>query len=391
MRSMAIWSGAAADWLPQRFSGPEAFGETLRVHWHRLDFTGDVRLDMRLRRPPADAGEVGMLLKSDGERLRNALVLRLRRVASTGAPGTAPGRLVAQAWRDGEAVRSTEVNWSAGPRVLSARRLKGTLRLFLGNRPLMAISDEARAGTRLAWYARSASVDAQDVELYSDTMINEFFEAAPTDWREGGGVWHMGSKWECDPRWTFFTGRSPVVRHPELQDTPLVRQRLVALWSKRVLKGDFTIEYFVGQMMDNSRGRDYSYTRDLNLSFCANGSDLTSGYAFVFGGFGNTGSALIRKGRIWERTESLVIDRGGLHRRWYHIRAARRGAEVTIHIDGALRFRKQDPEPLGDGHFALWTYDNGIIIGRVRITADDIGPRDSVDAPARPTTQSLYR
>lgn len=86
----------------------------------------------------------------------------------------------------------------------------------------------------------------------------------------------------------------------------------------------------------------------------------------------------------------MVINQRGLHRKWYHFRVSRVGGEVTVLVDGVQVFRKVDEEPLADGRLAVWTYDNGIMLGRVRISADGIGPLDSAEHLWPETTQAIY-
>ena len=134
----------------------------------------------------------------------------------------------------------------------------------------------------------------------------------------------------------------------------------------------------------------YQYAQDLNLSFCADGEDLNAGYSFIFGGHNNTRTSLYRKGVEWDKTSRILINQKGLHRKWYHIKVTRKGRKLEMHVDGVPVFSKTDENPLKDGHFAVWTYNNGIMIGRVRVSAEEIGPRDSPDRVWGPATQSIY-
>ena len=213
------------------------------------------------------------------------------------------------------------------------------------------------------------------MDICAAEFLNENFKSAPTLWRHGGGIWEVSNKWECDPRWSFFSGRS---------------DKLAALWSKFPIEGDFSIEYYVGNKMQRERGAKYEYAQDMNLTVCADGEDLTSGYSFLFGGFGNTKSCIFRKSEEWAVNDRMVIDRPQLHRKWYHIKVSRRGNELSMEVDGRPVFSKTDDKPLGDGRFAIWTWNNGIMIGRVRVAAERIGPCDPPDRIRPATTQSIY-
>ena len=370
-QSMQIWSGVKSDWAAIAYN--EGLPQPVTLWWHRSDFHGDLRLDMRMKEPPAPGAEVGLLVNGDGLDIKNGYLLRVR-------GGESEKDLpVAELLVSGEGVRKTTLSWKAGPRILGIRRTGKRLSAFLGDKLICSLPDaDPGKGRRLGWYACKAAVTRKEIDLYSNNIINYAFKSAPSDWRPGGGIWEVTNKWQCDPRWSFFSGRSP---------------KAASLWYKRPLRGDFTIEHFVGVKMARERGNPrllYQYAQDLNLSFCADGEDLNAGYSFIFGGHNNTRTSLYRKGVEWDKTSRILINQKGLHRKWYHIKVARKGRKLDMHVDGVLVFSKVDENPLKDGHFAIWTYNNGIMIGRVRVSAEEIGPRDSPDRVWAPATQSIY-
>jgi len=374
---MQTWAGSVSDWVLTAYS--ETVPRPVHVWWHRLDFFGDVRVEMRLKEPVREGEEVGILLNGDGHDLASAY-----RACLT-ASGK-PDRVRAEVVHGGQVLAAAEASWPAGPMTFGFRRGGETLSVLLGGRTILHVS-EARPGDgrRIGWYAlpggeaARARVTPADLDIYAPGTINETFDLAPTDWRVGGGLWNMSNKWQCDPRWSFFSGQS---------------DRLAAIWFKRPLHGDFSIEYFVGNKMQRERGQKYEYAQDMNLSFCADGEDLGSGYTLLFGGYDDTVTAFFRKGKKWALPlggKPVLINRSGaLHRHWYHVRVRRTGKLLQAWIDGALVLSKEDPDPLPDGHFAIWTYNNGIMIARVRISAEAIGPREDPDVARGPTTQPFY-
>ena len=368
---MQSWAGAGSDWRAVTYS--EGVPETVLLWWHQAEFRGDTRLDLRLQEPLAAAAGVGLLLDGDGKDVLRGYLVRLRRVEP--AEGV-DGQVVAELLVAGEVVGEKPLLWGAGPRVLSVRRQGETVSVFLSDQLLFSLpSASARGGNRIGWYANKLKLTCEDVDVYSENLVNYSFQTAPTDWRSGGGIWEVSNKWQCDPRWSFFSGRK--------LGGPAV------IWFRRPLEGDFTIDGYIGNKMDRERGNLYEYARDMNISVCADGYDLTSGYSFLFGGHNNNRTSFYRK-RVEQETSQMVINQRGLHRKWYHFRVSRVGGEVTVLVDGVQVFRKVDEEPLADGRLAVWTYDNGIMLGRVRISADGIGPLDSAEHLWPETTQAIY-
>ena len=390
---MRNWSGAGSDWRGVAYSATEGVGRPTTLWWHRSHFHGDVRIDLHMK-APLRKGEVGLVVNGDGFDFKKGAMVRVypAGVSSEDPRGKAQ-ELVAEFRLNGERIRTAPLAWQAGPRTLSLRRAGGMLILFLGDEPVFTVpAVESGIGRRIAWYVVDAPVTLKDINVYSRTLINYTFRSAPTDWRVGGGIWEVANRWQCDPRWSFFSGRCPHIRPTDkVPPSPTgSRADLVVLWNKRPLRGDFTIEYYIGEMMTRELGARYEYARDMNITVCADGSDLTSGYSFLFGGFGNTKSCLYRRGVEWWKKPGLVINARALHRKWYHIKVSRRGGTLEVRVDDTLVVSKTDPEPLGDGRFAIWTYNNGIIVARVRVSADEIGPLDSPDRVWQPTVKSVY-
>jgi len=373
---MQTWAGTVSDWTLTAYR--EGMPRALSVWWHRLEFFDDVQVAMRLEKPLRNGEEVGILLDGDGNEFGSAYLALIR-------PADPEGMMRVEVSRGGRSLDSTTVNWPAGPMSFAFRRAGSALCVVLGGRQILHLPDAPPgAGRRIGWYAVPAEdgeppVSPADIDIYSGGVVNETFDLAPTDWRIGGGVWDMSNKWQCDPRWSFFSGQS---------------NHLAAIWFKRPLHGDFSIEYFVGNKMMRERGQKYEYAQDMNLSFCADGEDLGSGYTFLFGGYDNTVTALYRKGKEFAAPvggKPILINRSGaLHRHWYHIKVSRKGSLLQAWIDGALVLSREDPDPLPDGHFAIWTYNNGIMIARVRISAEGIGPREDPDLARGPTKQPFY-
>ncbi|MCK5805757.1 MAG: protein kinase [Lentisphaeria bacterium] len=203
-------------------------------------------------------------------------------------------------------------------------------------------------GSTAAW-AEAVRVCAAGVRTYS-------FKQAPSDWLPAAGEWRVTNRWQCDPRWSFFSG---VRRHGT-----------ACLWNKRLHGDDVTIEFFAGPKMDQDRGRRYEYVANLNAVICADGKDISSGYSFLFGGWDDRGSQIVRGIRILAENRSVVIPRvSATHRRWFYVKLRKHGDQLSYWVDGVPVGSVRDPSPLTGRHFALWTQDNGMMIAQVRVSS----------------------
>jgi hypothetical protein len=192
------------------------------------------------------------------------------------------------------------------------------------------------------------------------------FAKAPTDWRVAGGVWGIAPRWQSDPGKTFFCGWLD----------PQSDEKAVVIWNKRGFPGEVTVELHVGPKMDQQRGRRYEYVRDFNITIAADGKHLTSGYTFTCGGFSDTRSAILRGREVLAESTGLNAriprDTMTTGRKWWYLRAVRAGGSLAFDVEcrgvKLVRLRCVDPNPLPGDRVAIWTYDCGIVVGRVRIS-----------------------
>ena len=207
----------------------------------------------------------------------------------------------------------------------------------------------------------------------SSGTLEYTFDRAPVDWKVESGRWGLLNKWICDPRWSWFGGRT---------------ETIAALWNKQLLRGDQSIEVNVALMMRRDEPpydrAGYERGGDFNLVLCGDGTNLHSGYSLICGGDGNRWTRLYRNGRLVaeSRLEEHRLpgdrirqpDKIELHQRWFRLRLEKRGACVSFHRDGRRAFEFVDPEPLDGGRAAVWTCENGLLLARARIAAERIEP-----------------
>ncbi|OPZ85346.1 MAG: hypothetical protein BWY76_01450 [bacterium ADurb.Bin429] len=205
-------------------------------------------------------------------------------------------------------------------------------------------------------------------------QVHDTFATAPTDWSVGHGVWAVMARYSCSPWWNWYGGFG--AGRP-------------AVWSKAILDGDQSVEAYLGvKMLVLDQPEEYRRRfRDLNLTICGDGHAVTSGYSLQRATRvnGHLVTRLLRNGvPVWTSTDPahLVPPDGQGHRLWLATRLEKRGAAIAVYLDQRLATVYHDPNPLPGGRIAIWTEDNGVLIGRVTWSASNRrSPRRSMALP----------
>ncbi len=227
---------------------------------------------------------------------------------------------------------------------------------------------------RIRVRVEKGSLDIGTLDLVSSNVLDYTFSYAPTDWYVAGGIWGTTNRWTCSPEWSWFGG--------------LAELAPAAVWSKHVFDGDITVDMYAAfGMLLRAGGRSYKCPSDLNITICGDGLRLDSGYTFLVGGFRNNRTAILKNGRVLAETSDpkalLPMFEDGypsmyeFHRKWWGIRARKHGSVLELYKDDKLILRATDPDPLPGGRVALWTYDNRMIIARVKIYYERLAEPDA--------------
>ena len=80
-----------------------------------------------------------------------------------------------------------------------------------------------------------------------------------------------------------------------------------------------------------------------------------------------------------------------LHRYWYYFKIQKQGGRVALSVDNALALEYNDPAPLTGRKLALWTWDNDLMIARVRISTPDHAPCELPVGPPPANPPCIYR
>lgn len=341
-RSMSNWSDPVQEWVP-------AAGE---VHyWHRNDFWGDVSVEMQSAPLRRKMGRFGVALGAQKDTGETPAVVALLVYSSKTGNVT---------FKCGQQEESRNVGTSRLCRFLALeRRGDRILARINGELAWDAPVPEDKGALMLAGRIGKGDTTpwAEAVSVSASNITVDFFDQAPTAWLPVAGTWAVTNRWQCDPRWSFFSG--------------VADKGVACLWSKYIHGRNFTIEYFVGPKMNRSKGGNESkYSADFNLAICCDGRDITSGYSVMFGGWKNRGTQLVRGSDIINENTASIIKDGNLHHHWFQVKVRRFGQRYTVWVDGKIVTDVLDDYPSTGNRFALWTWDNGVMIAQLRFSTD---------------------
>ncbi|MFP4057466.1 MAG: hypothetical protein ACLF0G_11410 [Candidatus Brocadiia bacterium] len=363
--TMAAWASAGSDWQVSA-----ADGRT--VAWHEMEHWGDCAARYELAEAGALGGTLGFAVRGDGSDPRSGC----RLVVEPQKKGPPKLALYEGAEQVGSApapdgLETIELRWRARSAVAVAD----------GQVVLWHRCAQPPAGRRVALWAEGWEPQLAQASVSSAHLVDDYFEAAPVDWRADSGTWNMRNRWTCSPQWSWMGGSSPHV---------------AALWHKLRFRGDVSFHVFAAFQMKKIDGRIYR-PRDLNLTLCGDGHDLASGYTLLYGGWNNTATALLRREEVVASTTALAKrpptlldttpDTNQLHRKWWHLAVHKRGSRVACYVDDQLVLDYTDPQPLDGGSLCLWTHANAIMVARVYVTYEELGDTDNPLEPPRPPVE----
>lgn len=370
-KSMEDWAAAGSDWITGDVSRAAGHPAEPVVHWHRADFYGDVEVAVDLGDLAAAGAQVRLLTNAEDQDPRSGYALVLER----------QGALHLRLLRAGRKLIEKTLPADADPAQLSLRRAGRFVVGSVDGAPVLHYADPAPLpGISVGYSAAGTDLNPENVKVYATQVYTYTFRKAPCEWRTAGGTWAVTNRWQCDPRWTFFSG---------------VSDGLAVIWNKREFRGDVTLEFCGATKMNRSKERHayrYDYAADIDAALCADGRDLTSGYNFLFGGWHNKFTRLTRGNEVLaESTDAVIPSRKtNIHHLWFYLKIQKRGDRIRCWLDNKLLFDKRDPAPLTGRRVALWTWNNGVMVARVRISASDGSRMELLDRPPNRKVKCIY-
>ncbi|MGD8237039.1 MAG: hypothetical protein PVH68_00680 [Armatimonadota bacterium] len=347
--TMSGWASPAGAWIKDD-----------HVFWNRADLYGPSSVVFRIPRQAKSTGTIAALLRADGKSLESGY-----RLSVAAEKGSSNVTLSLKRQRDTVATHTMDLGDRKGSVEVALSQRGGQVLGEVGGGCVVQFSDpEPLVGIRGGVAAKGIRVDLDDAYVFSQQLLDYTFTEAPTDWAVQNGTWHTMDRWPCYRGWAWFGG---------------VGHKVPLLWSKRVFEGDMTLEFYAAIQMDLPEEPGYSHASDINCTICGDGQRIDSGYSFIFAGFGNKASAILRKDDVVARSSKFKFDNPvsmnveDFQRHWFHIRVEKRGSRLRLFIDDELALEYEDPESLPGGRVGFWTYDNGLIIARARISYEDGG------------------
>jgi len=349
--SMEDWASPKGQWLP----APTAPG-TL---WNRGMFFGDYAVDVKTTNVAAAGAKVQVLLAGDGTTADSGYALQVKPTADSKS-------LESVLLRSGKPVSSPKVIsiTDAAASKIKLQRTGNVIQGLIGAAVVASFTDPKPLNGRRAGYAiETAQIALGDAHVTGGNMIDYTFYKAPTDWQVASGTWDVASRWLCTPTWTWYAGWS---------------DRVAAVWNKRSFTGDFAVEVFAASKMDSAAAPYYLHPRDLNITVAGDGRDVASGYSFIFAGWNNTFTRILRGTQTVAETNQILLPPSGTyhgvaHHKWFCLRVEKTGDTISYYIDRKLALQYKDPKPLTGKRIALWTAGNGMMIARATIYYEKVG------------------
>ncbi len=339
-QSMENWASPKAQWLPVTTAAGT-------ISWHRGTFFDDHALELKATAVEANRASLAAILGADGKAPDSGytLIVKAKDKDQFQASLLRAGKIVSQP-------RDVKIGADAGLSLKLTREGK-TVRAFIGTELVASFVDASALNGRRAGYAvQGAQIAASDAVVSGGNIYDYTFYRAPTDWYVNGGTWDMTNRWDCTPTWSWYGGWS---------------ERIAAIWNKHSFSGDFAVDLFAACKRDIG---GYNHPRDINISIGGDGRDLASGYSFIFGGWNNTATRLMRGTQQVAETTKFLLPKdyqGQAHHKWFNLRVEKTGSLLSLYVDRELALQWKDPDPLMGRRMALWTCGNGVMIARATV------------------------
>lgn len=234
---------------------------------------------------------------------------------------------------------------------------------------IYALFDEELSGNELAIRARQP-IDITLFRLRPSNLIDTTFWKAPIEFYPTRGIWDIVPRWPCELDWSWFGG---------------LGDRVPVVWTKLKFAGDMVIEFYGNIGMDMPKEPGYSRPSDINISFCADGINLSSGYSFIYSGWDNLRSALLKGDKVLSESmeHHFVYPHNHnflFHQRWFYIRIEKVGKQIRCYVNSPETRREDlvcqaiDENMIDGGRIALWSYHNILLVARLRIWYERFEP-----------------
>jgi hypothetical protein len=116
----------------------------------------------------------------------------------------------------------------------------------------------------------------------------------------------------------------------------------------------------------------YDRYKNIGITICGDGINPRNGYAAIYGaddvnGNPNQRIILLKNGIEVAAVQNIMSGYEDAHRRWFHIELRKTENKIDFMLDGIIMLTYIDNEPINGGIPAIWTFNNGISVARVRL------------------------
>ena len=347
--TMATWASPKASWVKASDG----------AYRYDLPIFSDLRIDVQLKKLAAEKGKLELFIGAD-EELRGGARL---------TASCASGSLTVELSVGDQVLASGEGRSEAASPVLVVERHGAAVLASLVDHEheslLLAHQvGSAVAGKYVGFKRGGLSPSFAQIQVRSEGILDQTFSGAPTGWQPGKGIWEVYDRWPCARGWSWFGGRHQ-------QGDP----KNPILWCKDTWAGEIVLEFWSGLIMDLDHEPGYSDPSDLNCTICADAENLCSGYSFIYAGDHNKRARILRKDVAVAGTDKghfikPISPNPDFHRHWFKTRIHKLGGHIEYWMDDKLLLEYDDPDPLPGRSIAIWSYNNGILVSRVRISAE---------------------
>jgi len=357
-KSMENWGNLSSEWH-------YTTKQQQNIYWHQTDFWQDFSYSTNIQELPITPQDTwGIILQGDNNKQLAILISNNKQI---------------------------QINNNTKIQNLTIPTINKTLRIEKRSQQILIFADNqlvlnlpqpnylnnlCRLG-RIGRNNISNELWANAIEICAAGIKTYSFKKAPTDWLAQNGIWEVTNRWQCDPRWSFFSG--------------VQNNGTTCLWNKLLHGDNITLEFFAGPKMNRSLGNHYSYAADINAVICGDGKNITSGYSFMYGGWDNAASQIVKNKNIIAQNKKIKIYRNKkIHHQWFFIKIRKNGNKLSYWIDNQLVAEIIDPKPLKGKRFGLWTWNNGIMIAQLRISTNSKLNTDNLNNTTNKIPESPY-
>ena len=351
--SMKAWSRPASDWSNTQFT------KFNYVHWHRSDFWSDYSINVDLKKYRESFKQNQFAMTISGGKLtwdKNFYRLGFWKENQNNKKVKSYENTLKLGY-GADVIKSVEISPSA--KTMNVKKVGKALIVSVDKNVVLDyhFQEDLEKPYRMGvWIDAFKKNWSEMVNVHAKYVRTYSFDKAPVDWRVSSGNWEVTNRWQCDPRWSFFAGF-------ENKSTSLI-------WYKFKHRKNLTLEFFVGPKMDSQHNPSYKKVGNWNAVLCGDGMDVISGYNFMIGGWGNTGTYIVKNEKPLTWTRHRISTRG-IHRKWFHVKIRKFDTNMKIWYDGELVAEGDDQKIKDAGFLGLWTYKGGVMIAQVRISTQD--------------------